>query len=166
MESGTDDFMKYAIEAIQATPIPSLLRDHPAVVLERLARGGGATRWYMLRDPQDLDVAARGFAPGSSISFYFDDRIVAKTFSDDVVQAILRIAADDGEAVAGQLQSGGLQIDVDFIAGQRDLDDFRDHLRMNDIVFFGAFPARDNDGLRAVTLDLPDADGVVRTHPH
>jgi hypothetical protein len=31
---------------------------------------------------------------------------------------------------------------------------------------FGAFPGRDDDGERALTLPLPDADGVVRPHPH
>jgi hypothetical protein len=29
-----------------------------------------------------------------------------------------------------------------------------------------AYPGRDNDGESAITLDLPDADGVVRRHPH
>jgi hypothetical protein len=33
-------------------------------------------------------------------------------------------------------------------------------------VFYGATPDRENDGTHAVTVTLPDADGIVRPHPH
>jgi hypothetical protein len=52
------------------------------------------------------------------------------------------------------------------VTGCNDLDDFVSTLTAVSLVFFGPFPASDNDGIRAVTVALPDADGVVRSHPH
>jgi hypothetical protein len=31
---------------------------------------------------------------------------------------------------------------------------------------YGSFPGQDNDGVHAVTLQLPDEDGALRPHPH
>jgi hypothetical protein len=39
-------------------------------------------------------------------------------------------------------------------------------IKQNEQLYFGPFPARDNDGQSAITLVLPDKDGVVRQHPH
>ena len=33
-------------------------------------------------------------------------------------------------------------------------------------VFYGEFPGRDNDGVNAVTMTVPDTDGVIRNYPH
>jgi hypothetical protein len=45
---------------------------------------------------------------------------------------------------------------------ERDFDGFTS-LRQ---VFYGVFPPMDNDGKDAVTVTLPDLDGVVRDHPY
>jgi hypothetical protein len=34
------------------------------------------------------------------------------------------------------------------------------------LVVWGSWPARGNDGQDAIALDLVDADGVLRRHPH
>jgi hypothetical protein len=44
--------------------------------------------------------------------------------------------------------------------------DFVSALAPSTLFFFGQFPARDNDGDSAITVILPDTDGVVRDHPH
>ena len=163
---GQTEYSVFALRAIEATAVPALLRRHSAVVLERIARGGGATRWYFLDDLQQLKALAGNLAPGSSVSFYFDERVMAKPFDNAVATEIVGIAADEGEAVVGRLVPDGQEIAVDFVSGRRDLDELVPSLTQGETVFFGPFPARDNDAVRAVTLDLPDLDGVVRAHPH
>jgi hypothetical protein len=74
---------------MKATPVPELLLvRHPtgAVVLERIARGAGATRWYSLRDPEKLHALAERLTPGSSLSFYFDDRVRAREYDGEVAR--------------------------------------------------------------------------------
>ena len=164
-----DDQSQYAtlaLGAIDRTAVRDLLARHGAIVLERLARGGGATRWYLIQYVEQLDLLAKELAPGSSVSFYFDGRIEAGPIDDSVVERILQIAAVDGEAVVGRLLPDGVEIAVEFVAGRRDLDEFVQSSAPGETLYFGAFPARDNDSVNAVTLDLPDRDGVVPAHPH
>ena len=60
---------------IDSTAAPDLLvRQAPAVVLERIARGGGTTNRFLLRTPNDLEALSNRPRPGSCVSFYFDDR--------------------------------------------------------------------------------------------
>lgn len=100
------------------------------------------------------------------VSFYFDGRIRYETFDDDTAGEILDLAVQHGDAVVGTLSEDALEILVDSVAGPNELSEFRSALPSGARVFFGAFPGRDNDGERAITLTLPDADGVIREHPH
>jgi hypothetical protein len=59
-----------------------------------------------------------------------------------------------------------MDIHVDFVSGKNDLSQLISEVSAGTLVFHGEFPARDNDGANAITLTLPDADGVVRAHPH
>jgi hypothetical protein len=61
--------------------------------------------------------------------------------------------------------SGELTLIVEFVAGEAELNAYVDKLRRGAPVFYGHFPAADNDAKRAVTFALPDADGIVRAHP-
>jgi hypothetical protein len=79
---------------------------------------------------------------------------------------VLRIADRDHDAVGGTLSGARIEVDVEFIAGPRDLAEYAEGLTPGTRAFYGPFPARDNDGEFAVTLDLPDSDGIVRQHPH
>jgi hypothetical protein len=153
-----------ALAAIEAAVVPRLLRAHSAVVLERLARDAGATRWYFIEGEGQLGTLATRVAPGSSLSWYFDDRIARRSFDADVAEEVIRIAVEDGDAVVGRLGADGLEILVEFVAGRDDLDSFVGTL--DEPIFVGRFPAPENDGSRSVTLDLPDRDGIVRQHPH
>jgi hypothetical protein len=159
-------YASLALRAIEATAVPRLAGEHAAVVLERLARGGGATRWFFIKGSEELIALADRLAPGSSLSFYFDDRIALKPFGPEIAEEILRVVAKDGDAVVGRLAPDGLEIAVDFVAGRSDLQVISTSLGPGENVFFGRFPARESDSVYAVTLDLPDMDGVVRSHPH
>lgn len=164
--TSTPSYSPIALRAVEATAVPHLLQKSAAIALERLARGGGATRWYFVERPEQLTALANRLSPGSSISFYFDHRIAHGPFSSQVTAEILRVAADDGDAVVGQLGPNGLEIEMDFVAGRSDLDSASKLFGPGEHVFYGRFPARDNDSVNAVTIDLPDRDGVTRNHPH
>jgi hypothetical protein len=155
----TDPYPVIALRAIEATAVPELLDRHPkgAVVLERIARGAGATRWYSLRDPEQLQSLAERLSPGSSLNFYFDDRIRPREYGSEVAGEILRIAERDRDAVVGTLRADGIELDVEFIAGPRELEEYAESLTPGAPVFYGRFLARDNDDEFAVTLDLPDS---------
>jgi hypothetical protein len=151
--------------AVHAADVARRLSDRPAVVLERIARGGGATRWFFLKSNDAVDQLCGRLSPGSVVSFYFDSRIRRGTFDDEVAGEILDLAAEHGDAVVGWLSDDELEIMVDIIAGPNELSEVGPGLAGGQ-VFYGAFPGRDNDGLGAITVTLPDADGIVREHPH
>jgi hypothetical protein len=163
---GPDGIVKATAAAISAAGVAQRLMDGPAVVLERIARGGGATNWYWLQSINALDQLCSRLHPGSVVSFYFDDRIQHKILDGEVEGAILDLVVRHGDAVVGKLSADGLGIAVDFVAGPSELSEMSSTLPAGGRVFFGAFPGRDNDGIRAITVTLPDVDGVVREHPH
>lgn len=152
--------------ALQQSEIPRLLSERPAVVLERVARGAGTTRWFHVQSVRDLEPLCARLAPGSIVSFYFDDRISMRPFDDATVALILDIASARGDAVVGRISTDGLEVLTEFIAGPNELGEFADGLAAGSTVYVGAFPAPDSDDRDAVTLTLPDRDGVTRGHPH
>ncbi len=152
--------------AIDSTSASRLLSERSAVVLERVARGGGATRWYYIEALDKLSALVDLLSPGSAVSFYFDGRVERRCFDDDFVDVVLDVVEGHGEAVVGVLSTDQLIIDVEFIAGLGDFTELFGAIVDGTVLFVGAFPARDDDGVDAVTIDLPDADGVVRRHPH
>ena len=147
-------------------PSRRLLVDRPAVVLERLARSAGATRWYYAVTRGDLEQVCERLFPGSAVSFYFDDRIELRPWDDETEILVLDLITATGDAVVGRWDRGDIEIAVDSVAGANELGDFADGLVPPTAVFVGAFPTRDNAGADAVTIMLPDHDGVTRAHPH
>ena len=135
------------------------------MVLERIAYGGGATNWYFCRNITDLEAIERRLSAGSVVSLYFDDRIRragdSAAFRADVEQIIVA----SREAIVGALMPDGIRIDARIVAGRSELAEELADLGATSL-FYGPFPARDNDGIRAVTLQIPDEDGVVRSYPH
>ncbi|MGE3167175.1 MAG: hypothetical protein AB7O52_19895 [Planctomycetota bacterium] len=142
------------------------LAETSAVVLERIARGGGATSWYYCSDETALSQVEARLSPGSVVSFYFDDRIKRGQYTHDLNEAVLRVLERDPDCVVGGLGSDQVEIDVCYVTGQEDLDEFVASLPDDAILFHGAVPARDSDGVQAITVVIPDADGVIRDHPH
>lgn len=149
------------LEAYKAALV--LLEQRPAVVLERLANGGGATNWYFVKysdTAQLLDL----LAPGSSVSFYFDDRLQWLESGPEIKSEVAGIVDRTGDAVVARLSSD-IRLDAVVIAGPEDFDS---EIGSNwaPRVLIGPFPSTETDGLHAITLVLPDSDGVVRPHPH
>lgn len=161
-------YSELAREAVEREPVRRLLAERSAVVFERIARGAGATRWFLVTKEPDLESLYSRLSPGSVVSFYFDGRIAALPWGDDAYIKILDLIAETGDSVVGRLCADGLELAVQCVAGASEIGEFAEDLQpgVPVEVFIGATPARDNDGLAAVTVTLPDRDGVIRPHPH
>jgi hypothetical protein len=161
-------YSNMALEAILTRGVQSAIEQasHEVIILERLARAAGTTNWYVLHDANQLSDLADRLSPGSSVSFFFDGRLAFHDYNTDVKRTILRIARRDRQAVVAKRSSDEIALKVDFIANESELDDFREDMGRGERILYGAYPAKDNDGALALTIDLPDRDGIVRLHPH
>jgi hypothetical protein len=166
MTPQTHDFKQIVLRTLAGTPVREHLGDRSAVVLERIARGGGATRWYYCADAGALEAIAGELRPGSAVSFFFDDRIRSDVLSPDVRLQIENMMEAVGETTVGILRTDNVHIDVAFVSDWSEVEDCFPTVDPAARIFYGEFPGRDNDGLHAVTLILPDRDGIVRNHPH
>jgi len=149
------DFVLRVHAAFAATPIGDRLGTTGAVILERVAKAGGATRWYYCPDKSQLGAVEERLSPGSTVSFYFDGRIRSALYSPEVKSNIEGIIIEESEAVIGRLRDDGLQIQVEIVSNLDEIDDFGSTINPTSRVFYGAVPATDNDGVRAVTVVLP-----------
>jgi hypothetical protein len=136
------------------------------VILERLPRSAGATAWYVCGSEDELKLIVREFHPGSSVSFYSDDRLSRTVYNPQVRSSVAGIIDRSGDAVIGEYHPGDLHLDMQVISDERELDEFLATVGNATQMYFGAFPSPDNAGHSVVTIVLPDADGVVRSHPH
>jgi hypothetical protein len=172
MASTNPNYDVLAYDTVASTPVPYLLVEGPAVVLERIACGGGETRWYYCAGRDQLKLVTSRLRPGSAVSFYFDGRIRRAVNSDDLLphfkMMLEKAAGISGavEIVLGVLAADGVSIKVDFPSSIGEIEEQLLEADPALVLFFGFFPSRDNDGKQAVSLDLPDSDGVLRTHPH
>lgn len=157
-------YREFVREALGRTPLASLLQSRSAVVLERIARGAGMTKWYYCRDLSQLGVVIDSLRPGSQVSFYFDGHIRKAPPSDALAERLSALVRDSEGFIAGCLDANGVDINMK----DCDPDDIADLMRdrSNAAIFHGEYPAADNDGVDAITVTLPDADGAVRGHPH
>lgn len=160
-----DTYPRLVQATLERTAVPHLLGQHAAVILERLARGAGATRWFRVESNRSLELLCAQLSPGSIVSFYFDDRIAPRVYDDTTVIRILDLVSANGDAVVGTISDDDLTMRVEIVAGANELGEFAEDLAPGSRVFVGAFPAADNAQL-AVTVTLPDHDGVTRGHPH
>jgi hypothetical protein len=70
------------------------------------------------------------------------------------------------ECVIGALQQNGFEIAKDFVTQRSEVQEFISEHSITSLFFAGDYPAADNDGVAAVTLVVPDEDGIIRPHPH
>ena len=71
------------------------------VVLERIARGGGATRWYLGRTPEECRRIYRLLWPGSRVTFYFAGPLRVDPLGDRVIGAMCEAVGEAREIVVG-----------------------------------------------------------------
>lgn len=153
-------------QLLDAYGVVHLLQRASAVVLERIARGGGETRWYCCENVAALACIRDRSRPGSVVSFYFDDRMKRCLARDLPLDEIDAIIAREGACVVGRIGHDGIDIEAfDLCSSTEIAAEFPD-LRDDERLVYGPFPARSHDGRNAITFILPDDDGVFRAHPH
>jgi hypothetical protein len=159
--------------AIRHAGVATRLAVRNAVALERLAFGGAL--WYWCEDLESLNILEGRIRSGSVVSFYFDARIGDMHLGSDAAsrnELISKLAvylqAKDSEfreALVGILESDGLSIYVQYMTRSSEIEELVASLP-DGHTFYGTFPDRSNDGIDAITLTVPDEDGVVRNYPH
>ncbi|MEU8529037.1 hypothetical protein AB0C77_26145 [Streptomyces sp. NPDC048629] len=136
------------------------------VVLERVAYGAGQTNWFVCRDSEEYFFISNLLLPGSCVTVCLDGRISKAKYAFAIREKILRIAELEHDCVVGMLGVDRCRLDVEFIAGDEEMDDFEAALGDRSEIFFGAFPGRSSEEGRVITFTVPDSDGVVRNAPH
>ncbi len=134
------------------------------IVLERVARGGGATRWYFCQGISELTAVLPDLRPGSRVGFFFDDRIRRELFSEQVEADLFDIAASTGEVLLGREQAEGPELQMDFL-GAMEISEALADVRSGEMVYLGVFPAIEDDGVSCIAFIPPDSDGEVRPQP-
>lgn len=97
--------------------------DEDAIVLERIANGAGSTNWYHVRGIEMLTALTRRLWPGSSVSFFFDNRVVKATYDASARAALETWWRKDGDAVLLTRLPDDFELDYWTIAGDQDLAD-------------------------------------------
>jgi hypothetical protein len=133
------------------------------VILERVARGGGATRWFYCRDLDQLEPVLQQLRPGSRVGFFFDDRVRREPLSDQVRVEMFDIAATTGEVLCGRARSSGPELQMDLL-DSTEVEEYLVGVKPGEIIYFGVVPAI-GDGPASVSFTPPDGDGVVRPQP-
>lgn len=159
-------FHEIVRDTLAGTSLSNLLAKHSAVVLERIAYGAGATNWFYVATPEALSIVERELRPGSSVSFYFDDRISEKNSVDELIETAVAMAARDGDSPLCILQEDGIHFEMTIICGRREVEEVLQESAEGARIFTGAYPGPDHDGTPSISVILPDADGVVRPHPY
>jgi hypothetical protein len=144
---------------------PLLAASGGAVVLERVARGGGDTRWFYCRTMAEVVEVLPILRPGSRVGFFFDNRIRREPFSEEIRHQMIDIATTTGEVLLGRERPPGPELEMDFL-GPVELPERMANVPVGEVVYFGVFPSTDDDdGVSAVSYIPPDEDGVVRPQP-
>ena len=151
---------KYLLERLT----PLLATSKGVVILERVARGGGRTRWFFCTTLQEVEVVLPQLRPRSRIGFFFDGRICRVPFSESVNQAVSDLASTTGEVVFGRGRAGDPELDVELL-GPSEIAEHLTNVPEGEIVYYGVFPVIEDDGFAALSFTPPDLDGVVRPQP-
>lgn len=136
------------------------------VILERLARGGGTARWFLVRSPADVTAVYDQLAAGSRVSFYFDAGPEVGWDDDGTRQRMCDEITATGEIVLGYPSDGDVVVEMDILSGPGELTEYLMHRGEGARVVWGVWPHPVDDGRNGVTVDLVDADGLLRQHPH
>jgi hypothetical protein len=136
------------------------------VIVERLARGGGATRWFFARSRAELDQVFDMLHGGSCVSFYFANQLHVETDNEAARQRMFEEITSEKDLVLGYPSAMGVAVDMELISGPGELAEQLMHHPEGSLAVWGKWPARANDGHDGITLNLVDADGTLRAHPH
>lgn len=141
----------------------ALERDRPLVIWERLAHGGGATNWYVVRNEADCRALEALVRSGSELHAFAGEALRVEPVTQTVREAVVALADRLDEVVLGRTRDGP-QVDaylIDPSEVHEQLEDLDDGVE----VLWGAIP--DIGSLdELIVIDVADPDGVVRHLPH
>jgi hypothetical protein len=135
------------------------------VVLERITRGAGATRWYLAKDQDDVSRTFPLLAPGSRVTFYFAGPFRVEPLSETVIGAMFAAVAVTADLVIAAPESDSVALDASEIYGPSELTEYlmQPRLSSGDVVWGPVPRVEEPDAIRVV---LVDGDGRLRPHPH
>ena len=162
----TKKFQDAVADALRTKRVFERLARDAAIILERVARGGGETHWFVCKSAADLDAIVRRLRPGSALTFYFDNRLRIESAGDSLSTRIAEEFHRHRNCVVGLVSDGELEVAVEFLETPEELQECVRSMQVGTNVFYGAFPRWDDDYDNAITVYLPDEDGITRRHPH
>jgi hypothetical protein len=136
------------------------------LAVEKIARGAGQTRWFLLRGVGDLEVVASAVRPGSAVKLYIDPAVAAEGDASPALLETLElklaaIRSTENDLVALAVRDDGPLCDHFFPDRSEVADWLREHSGAH--VILRHYPQlREHDAEALV----PDADGVIRRQPH
>jgi len=147
------------------------MRTSDVLILERWARGAGQTSWFLLRSPEDARIVREALRPGSAVTAYFQPSLPVSGALDDTLEqavvALVRSVDYPREGVVALVErDDSPELDPEFIdAAEDDVHAWAQENRGRR-AWAGLYPGRVDDGIAGLTAIVPDADGIVRGHPH
>ena len=155
------------LDGVLASTLMTMLSSTGSVVvLERLPRAAGRTRWFVCDNPADLSNVIDVLRPASRVSFYFDDRVAEVPVDDHLRRMIPTLLAEQPDFVLARRSTDEVELEVEFVGSISEADELLTLCGSASRVFIGRFPSADDDGVSAITALVPDADGTARREPH
>jgi hypothetical protein len=136
------------------------------LILERWARAAGATRWFFVTDQAMLERVFDLLRGGSSVSFYFAKHLHVEVDDEAARQEMFGEITRYGELVLGYPQPGDTELEMTIASGPSELTECLMLHPEGALAVWGQWPPRENDGETVISVDLVDADGILRAHPH
>jgi len=136
------------------------------VILERWARAAGATRWFFVTGQAMLESVFDVLRGGSSVSFYFSKHLHVEVDNEAARQGMFDEITRYGELVLGYPQPGDAELEMVIASGPSELTECLMLHPEGALAVWGQWPPRENDGKTVISVDLVDADGILRSHPH
>jgi hypothetical protein len=138
-----------------------------ALVLEKWARGGGATTWRVLNAAEQADVLAGLLRAGSRVLLYRlpRERVegVASTSLTPAGQDLLAQLSVPADALLVLADDGQRpELAADFLTGAEEVPEWLEEHAGRSILMM-RYP---RVGEEIAEANVPDADGVIRPHPH
>jgi hypothetical protein len=136
------------------------------VILERLARGGGTSRWYYATSNEQIKDVLNLLRGGSVVSLFFGDELNVEIDSDEARQRMFDRVSPSREIMVAYPQDNVSILQVELVTGASELTELLIHHPEGKTIVWGPWPSAEPNGLSSFTLRLVDEDGVLRIHPH
>jgi hypothetical protein len=133
---------------------------------EEVGQSAGAARWFFETSQAMLEQVFGLLCGGSSVSFYFSRYLHVRTDDEAARQEMFDELTENGELILGYPTQGAAELEIAIVNGPSELTECLMFHSEGALAVWGQWPPRASDGEEAITVDLVDADGALRRHPH